>query len=214
MQWAVLGLTIFFILFSWMIIQGTRAALAYRGAAARGDLDVIRQILEDAISVWRSQRRPKEVPEPVWRGVQSMQLVDYGPDIGRVSVAAESEYKLVEGVWREISNPLQEGFSISAKALDMLLYELPNLKLERVQVDVYTTFRDEGGQAVRRCILCTLASREGARKVDWDVWSAVDIVDAFGGRYRLGEFGQALSIEPLTTEAGVPPEERRREPAA
>ncbi|HZP26357.1 MAG TPA: hypothetical protein VFB90_04835 [Dehalococcoidia bacterium] len=208
MPWAVLGITVFFFLFSWMIIQGTRASMAYRKAAAEGDLDVIRQILDDSINHWRSQRRPKEVPPGTWRSIQSLELVGYGPEHAHVSALAEGEQRMVEGAWQELASPLQEAYAVTAKALDMLLYEVPNHKLASVQLDVYTTFRDESGASERRCILSTVATREAARAVDWDSWQPVDVVDAFSGRYRLGDFGRALPIEPLSPAADEVPAQK------
>lgn len=205
MQWAVLGITIAFLLFAWLIVQGTRGALAYRRAAAAGNLDVVGQILEESIAAWRSMKRPKEVPAEVWRGLQSMELLDFGAERARLSVLAESEYKFVDGAWRENTSALQEGMAISAKAIDMFLYELPNLKLASVQVEVYTTFREADGSAERQCILSTLATREVARSIDWDGSTPAEIIEAFGGYYRLGGFGRALPIEVAPAEYQAQP---------
>jgi len=212
MQWAVLGITIAFLLFAWLIVQGTRAALAYRRAAAAGNLDVVRQILEDSIASWRSMKRPKEAPAEVWRGLQSMELLDFGADHARLSVLAESEYKFMDGAWRESTSPLQEGMAISAKAIDMFLYELPNLKLASVQVEVYTSFREADGSAERRCILSTLTTREVARSIDWEGSTPAEIIEAFGGDYRLGDFGRALPIEVSQVESHAQSVAQRPEP--
>jgi hypothetical protein len=89
----------------------------------------------------------------------------------------------------------------------MLLYDVPNLRLDSVRIDVHTTFRDADGTAERVCILTTNVSRELAREVDWEEWTPAEIVDAFGGRYRLGERGVALSIDPI--EGAASPEAGR-----
>lgn len=196
MEWGILIIGIIFLVISYVVIQGTRAALAWRRAAAAGDAGVIRQIAREAIDAWRSMKRPKEVAPEVWRGIQSLDLVDVGPDYVRVSCQAEGEFRLQEGRWVELVSPLQEAMAITARAADMLLYELPHVRLNRVQIDVYTTFREAGGASRHQCILSTIASREAARQVDWDEWSPREIVDALGGRYRLGEGGQALGIDP------------------
>ena len=196
MEWAILVLVIVFVFFSWIIIQGTRAALAYRRQAAAGDVAVIREIAEDAISVWRSQKRPKEVLPEVWRGIQSLQLIDVGPDYVRVSAQAEGEYKLVESRWVEVTGALQEGMATTAKATDMLMFELPNCQLAKAQIDIYTVFRDDQGESSRQCILSTIASRERARQIDWEEWTAREIVEALGGSYRLSESGRPLPIDP------------------
>ncbi len=195
LQWALLGLAIVFLLVAYVVIQGTRAALAWRKAAEAGDVKVIRDILDDAISGWGSMKRPKNVAVEVWRGVQSAQTVDVGRDFVRVSCQAEGEYRLVNGRWLETSNPLQEGFAMTAQLAEMLLYELGHFRPQRVQIDVYTTFREADAPPRLACVLSTDAVREEARRVDWDEWTAEAIVDVLGGRYRLGEGGRPLPIE-------------------
>lgn len=196
MQWALLGLAILFLIVAYIIVQGTRAAMAWRKAAEAGDEKVIRDIVDDALAVWRSVKRPKQVPPEVWRGVGSMQVVDVGADFVRVSCQAESEYQLQNGRWIEVRNPLQEGMAITAQAADMLLYELPHFRPERIQIDVYTTYREADGATKRDCILSTAPSRETAKRVDWEEWTPDQIVEALGGRYRLSESGRPLPVRP------------------
>jgi len=203
MEWGILAIIIIFIVVAYIVLQGTRASMAWRKAAAGGDLDVIRQLLEESITGWRSMKRPEEVAPDVWRGVQSVDLIDVGPDSARVFCQVESEYRLLDGRWVEVANALEEGMAVTARLADMLLYDVPNLRLASARIDVYTTFRDPAGGSQRACILTTTAGREAARQVDWEGWTAAEIVDAFGGRYRLGERGDALPIE-LEDEAGTP----------
>jgi hypothetical protein len=195
MQWAILVIFLLVLLLSYIIIQGTRAALAWRSAAAAGDVKVIREILEDSIAAWSSMKRPKEVPPDVWRGVQSIQLVDVAPDFVRVSCQAQSEYKMYEGRWIEVRNPLQEGMAIGARSAEMLFYELPHYRPDRIQVDVYTSFREGDRPTTIECILSIETDRETARQVDWDEWSGNEIIDRLGARYLLGERGQPLPVE-------------------
>ena len=195
LPWALLGLTLFFLLITYIVVQGSRAALAWRTAAAAGDVKVIRMIVEDSLSAWGSGKRPKAVQPDVWRAIQSMQLTDLSPDFVRVSCQAQSEYRMQDGMWTEVRNPLQEGIEITARAADMLLYDMPHYRPERIQIDVYTAFREGEGPTQNVCIMSTAATREQAREVDWEDWSAGDIVDALGARYRPGEFGQPLPIE-------------------
>lgn len=212
LPWALLGLTIFFLLVTYIIVQGSRAALAWRSAAVGGDVNVIRMIVDDSLSGWRSGKRPKNVAPDVWRGVQSMQLTDLAPDFVRVSVQAQSEYRMQDGVWAEVKNPLQEAIEITARAADMLFYDMPHYRPERIQIDVYTAFRDGEGSTRNVCIMSTSATREQAREADWEEWSAADIVDALGARYRPGEFGQPLPIE-VAPPSGIldemPPAEQK-----
>ena len=215
MEWAVLGISIVFLIVTYIVVQGTRAAMAWRKAAAAGDVKVIRDILEDTVSAWRSTKRPKEVPPDVWRGIQSVQVVDVGAEFVRVSCQAEGEYRLVNGRWVETANPLQEGMAITTRALDMLLYELPHFKPGRVQIDVYTSFR-EREDAGRACILSVSSTREEARAVDWEEWTPAQIVEALDGRYSVGDSGRPLPIEvaepeaPETESADAPPAAAKR----
>jgi hypothetical protein len=185
LQWALLGLFILFCVITYIVVQGTRAAMAWRQEAAKGNLKVIREIVEDSLKGWSAQKRPKPVPAEVWRGIQSMQLFAVAPGYVGVATTAESEYRQQGSQWIEIRNPLQEGIAITARAAEMLFYELPHYQPDRVQVDVYATFREEGGATRRECILSTLAGREEARGIDWEEWTAEEIMQSMESRYRL-----------------------------
>lgn len=195
LQWALLGLVIVFLIVSYIVIQGTRAALAWRSAAAKGDVKVIAEIVRDSLKSWGTMKKPKEVGADVWRGVQSAQLVEVGPDFVRVSCQAESDYQMIDGHWTEKSNPLQTGLEITAKMAEMLFYELPHYQPDRIQIDVYTTYRVQDEMPSRACIVSSEPNREAARGVDWDDWTGEEIADALGARYRIGERGQPLPIE-------------------
>jgi len=212
----VLGLFILFLLVTYIVVQGTRAALAWRKAAAEGDVKVIRDIVEDALGAWRSMKRPKEVPAEVWRGIQSMQVVEVDAELVRVSCQAEGDYRLIDGRWVETANPLHEAMAVTAKALDMLLYELPHYKPGQVEIDAYMTMREADRRTERVCILSTTATRDDAREVDWEEWTPAQIVEALEGRYRMDDLGQPLALEvepPKPTEAedtAAPPSTSRR----
>jgi len=203
-EWAVLGLFIMFLIVTYIVVQGTRAALAWRKAAAEGDVKVIRDIVEDSLGAWRSMKRPKEVPAEVWRGIQSMQIVEVDAEVVRVSCQAEGDFRLLNGRWVETANPLHEAMAVTVKGLDMLLYELPHYKPGRVQIDVYMTMREADRATERVCILSTTATRENARQIDWEEWTPAQIVEALSGRYRMDDLGQPLPIQveaPKRTEA-------------
>jgi len=193
-----------FLIVTYIVVQGTRAALAWRKAAAEGDVKVIRDIVEDSLGAWRSMKRPKEVPAEVWRGIQSMQIVEVDAEVVRVSCQAEGDFRLLNGRWVETANPLHEAMAVTVKGLDMLLYELSHYKPGRVQIDVYMTMREADRATERVCILSTTATRENARQIDWEEWTPAQIVEALSGRYRMDDLGQPLPIQveaPKRTEA-------------
>jgi hypothetical protein len=211
LPWAMLGIFIGFLGLAYIMIQGTRAALAWRTAAAAGDLNVIRDILEDALKGWSSQKRPKPVAAEVWRGIQSLQLAGLAPGYVRVSCIAASEYKMREGRWIELRNPLEDGMAITAKAADMLMYEVIHYRPDNLQIDVYTDYRDDAGATRRQCVLSTLASRDQAREIDWEEWTPEQIIEALDGRYHLSGNGRPLPIEPIAPPE--PPAEEKTEAA-
>ena len=196
LQWALLVLAILFVIVAYIVIQGTRAALAWRRAAAAGDAKVIGDLVEDALNTWRSMKRPKQVPVEVWRGIQSTQLVFVAAGFVRASCQADGEYRLVKDRWVEVRSPLQEAMAITARAADMLLYEVPHFQPERIQIDVYSSYRDADGNARHDCILTTAADRRVAQQLDWEQWPAEEIVSALGGRYRLDNRGRPLPVQP------------------
>jgi len=197
----VLGL---FLIVGWVIVQGTRAQLAWRKAVDAGDVDAIRTLVGDEITRWKSMRMPKGVDAAVWHGVQSAELIDVRPDGVRLSASAEGQFAVDGGTRREVSSALRQGMAVTAKLADMVLYDIPNVKLDHTQVDIYSTFRDAEGSA-QRCIITTTAKRDLADVMDWDELDAEEIVRAFGGRYSLDDRGQAQAIDPdAVGPTGVP----------
>src|SRR3990172_10368956 len=201
MQWAVLGIAIFCHFLIYVVVQGTMAHLKWREMAAKGDLDIIRRLIDGQMEVWQEMRMPKGEDPQMGGGTETAELVSIGPDYARVSCAAEGQYTLVDGQRREALSPLEEGMKLTMKLADRFLYDTPNLRLDRVQIDIYTTFRDEGGGAQQRCILSTIVRPSQAIALDWDA-SAHEIVDQLGGRYRLAPWETALPVEPLAGGEG------------
>ncbi len=195
MQWALLAMVIMFLIVAYVVMQGTRVAMAWRKAAEDGDVKIIAEIVEDSLTEWSSKKKPKEIAVDVWRGMQSTQLVEVAADFVRVSCQAESEYRREGKNWVESANPLQTGMAITARVAEMVFYDLPHFRPERIQIDVYATFRDGDGASSRVCIMSTEADRSAALAVDWDEWTGEEIADSLGARYRMGERGQPLAIE-------------------
>lgn len=212
LPYAMAVIFVLFLIFAYIIIQGTRAALAWRSAADAGDLKVIRDIIEDSLKHWSSGRRPKHTAPEVWRGIQSMELAVVAPNYVGVSTVAASEYKMQDGQWIEIRNPLQEGIAITARAAEMLMYEVIHYKAETVQIDVHTDYRNESGVTNRQCVLSTLVQRDELHEVNWEEWTAEQIVESFETRCRLSDTGRPLPVEPFTPPE-VPEEETADTPA-
>jgi len=193
-----------FLAVGWVIVQGTRAQLYWRKRVDQGDVEAITALVTEEITRWKTARVPKGVDPDVWRGVQSAELVSATPDGIRLSATAEGKFVMAEGARREVRGALQQAMAVTAKLADMAFYDIPNVRLPYVQVDVYSTFRDETGTS-QRCVLATLCTREVADALDWDELSGEEVVRAFGGRYLLDDRGNPLPVDPdATARSGVP----------
>jgi hypothetical protein len=200
---AIAILVIFVILafVAYIVLQGTRTQLAWRQSVEAGDVDSIRFLVTDEIDRWKGMRMPKGTDAGAWHGVQSAQLLDVSPTSVRVSATAEGAYALVSGERREVTSAFRQALAVTAKLAELLMYDVPNVRLPTAQVDIYSTYRDESG-AFQRCIMSTVCERAVAQDVDWDAADPEDIVRAFGGRFLLDDRGNAL---PIAVEAPAGP---------
>ena len=194
-----LAVAVFFVLLligfvGYIVLQGTRVQMAWRERVEQGDIDAIQVLVSDEIEHWKTMRMPKGTEPSVWRGVQTAELVEVSPTSVRLSATAEGEYVQAAGERRQVNSALGEGMKVTARLADMFFYDIPNVRLPSVRIDIYSTFRDEQG-ASQRCILTTNCERTVASTVDWDETPAEEIVEAFGGEYRLDDRGNALPIE-------------------
>lgn len=196
MEWGILIIVLLLLLTAYVILQETRAQMYWRGLVARGDVEAIRQLIQGEIDRWRSERVPRGVPALLWHGVQTVALTGVTARGARVSCTAEGEYAFVDGRRVETSGPLAEGMKVTKKLAEMLLYDVPNVKLDHVQIDVYTSFRDEKGRAEPRCILSTRVERAAVARIDWEETSPADFLALTGGRFA-ADGGSLKPVEPL-----------------
>jgi hypothetical protein len=209
MEWGI-GIIVLILLFvSYVIVQETRAQMHWRGLVEAGDVVAIRQLIEDEADHWRSARVPKGVPALLWHGIQTVELLDVTAKGARFSCSADGESALVGGRRVETSSPLSEGMKITQKISEMALYDIPNVKLDHVQIDVYTSFRDESGLAEPRCILSTLVDRSVVEHIDWEATAPAEFVEMNDGRFGGGNGGRLEAVEPLPWTGASPAGEDR-----
>lgn len=183
-----------FLIIGYVVIQGTRVQLAWRTSVEQGDVDAIHTLVSEEVARWKAIRMPKGTSPAVWHGVQSVEVVEVAPDGIRVSALAEGEFASVSGERRQTSSAFRQGVQITARLADMVLYDIPNVRLDFAHVDIYSTYRDDRG-SVQRCIMSTRCPRTVANEIDWEEMDAEEIVRIFGGRFRLDDRGEALPIE-------------------
>jgi hypothetical protein len=205
MQWAVLGLVLFGLILTYIIFQETRAHTYWRGLVAKGDIGAIRALLDQEIERWRTMRVPKGTPASLWHGIQTADLVAVGPDSAQLTCNAEGEYRIVGGQSQELTSPLDAGMRVAAKLCELVMFDIPNLRLAEVRVDVYSTFRTETGASDQRCILTTIADRAEADEIDWEALRPSEIISRFESSYYLNEHGIAEAIDPGPALEGTTP---------
>jgi hypothetical protein len=138
----------------------------------------------------------------LWHGVQTAELLDVTSNGARVACTADGEYSLVEGRRIETSSPLAEGMKITLKLAEMLFYDIPNVKLDHAQIDVYTSFRGQDGRADTRCILSTNVLRRLVAEVDWEEIAPADFIALNDGRFAVQSEGLG-TVEPLAWDDGA-----------
>jgi hypothetical protein len=203
MEYGLIIVAVLMLLITYVILQETRAQMHWRDLVAEGDVDAIKELLSNEIERWHTERVPRGVPALLWHGIQTVELIDVTASGARVNCSAEGEFSLVGGRRVETSTPLEEGKKITMKLADMLLYDVPNVKLDHVQIDVYTSFRDQSGRPVPQCILSTMVEREDIEDLDWEATSPAEFVDLVQGRYAAENNGAIHSVQPLTWQGGT-----------
>jgi hypothetical protein len=203
-EYGIIVVILILLFTGYVIVQETRAQLHWRGLVEGGDVDAIKTLIEDEIEGWHTQRVPKGTPALLWHGVQTVELLEVNATSARVSCNAEGEYALLSGRRVESSSPLSEGMKITKKLAEMLLYDVPNVKLQQAQIDVYTSYRDSNGIAEPRCILSTSVLRQTVQYVDWEEIAPEDFVELNEGRFA-SNLGALHPIEPIVWPDDSPP---------
>jgi hypothetical protein len=200
MEWGILVILVILLFTSYVIVQETRAQLFWRGLVEKGDLKAIRELIEGEIDTWHRARVPRGTSSLLWHGVQTVELLDVTEHGARVSCNADGEYALINGRRLETSSPLSEGMKITTKLSEMLLYDVPNVKLDHFQIDVYTSFRDDSGHAEPRCILSTVVQRSAVEDFDWENDTPTSFVEVNAGRFDAAADGSLKIVEPFEWE--------------
>ena len=192
----ILVVMLLFVVIGWVLFREAWTHRFWRQKVEEGDLDMISQLVQGEVGRWSTERPPKGVPAAVWQGIQGVELVEVGRDYIRAATTAEPQFALVGGSRRQVSSALDEAKRITARLDERLFYDIPHVRPERVQIDVYTTLQEPGAEVTQRCILSTIARRADAAEVDWENDPPEAIAERLGARYQVDNHGSALPIEP------------------
>ena len=192
----ILVVMFLFAFFGLVIFKEARTHRFWRDKVREGDLDMITQLVQLAVEGWRAERAPKGMAATVWQGIQGVEVVEIGRDFVHVSSTSEPQFALVGGERRQVSSAIDEAKRITALLAERLFYDIPHVRNEHVQIDVYSTFHGQDGAATQRCILTVVAEREVAAAIDWENDPPESIAELLGARYRLDARGVPQPVEP------------------
>ena len=207
MTWPILAVLAIGLFLTYVIWQETRSHLHWRALVAQGNVWAIRELLTAEIDRWHEIRPPRGVPVAVWAGVQSAELVAVGRDHVQVACSTEGEYRMAGGRREQVISSLDAGMRLASKLIDMLLYDIPEVKVKTVRIDVFSTFHTSEGAPEQRCILSTCAQRSVANALSWEELSPREILDCFEIHYHTDEHGMVQAIDPGPPLPDEPAEE-------
>lgn len=193
-----------FLFVGWAVSSEMFQHRAWRHRVESGDVDIVGALIEEALGAWRRARPPKGTPANLWAGVQGAQLVAVTEDSATLSASAEPEFRSEGSQRLQVASALDEAIAVAARIVDMMLYDVPNLRLGFVRVDVYSTFTGTNGAPVQQPILSTTAERSVADGLTWEALTPEEILGRFETTYERADSGQpiAITIPPIE---GLPP---------
>lgn len=193
-----------FLFVGWAVSAEMFQHRAWRQRVKSGDVDIVAALIEEALGSWRRARPPRGTQANLWAGVQGAQLVALTKDSATLSTAAEGEFRTEGGQRVQVSSALDEAIALAAKLIDMMMYDVPNLRLGAVRVDVYSTFSGTNGAPVQQPILTTNAVRAEADDLDWEAHTPAEVLARFETTYEQTPAGQPAPIV-LPPIEGSPP---------
>lgn len=193
-----------FLFVGWIIATEMFQHRVWRRRVESGDVGIIAALVEEAMATWRRSRPPRDVPAHLWAGVQGAQLAAIDAESVTVTASAEGQFRTEGGQRVQVQSAVDEAEALAVRLVDMMLYDVPNLRLRRVRVDIYATFTGEQGTPVQEPILTTTAYRSEADAIDWEALRPREILDRFETIVGRTSSGAPAPIE-LPPIEGSPP---------
>ena len=202
-----IGIILFLVVFlgvGWAVSTEMFQHRAWRRRVDSGDTDIVAALVEEALATWRRGRPQRGTAANLWAGVQSAQLMAVESNGVTISTSAQGEFR-AEGAARvQVTSALDEAIALAARLLDMIMYDVPNLRLGYVRVDVYSTFTGADGTPEQLPILTVTGDRATADEMTWEALTPEEILGRFAAAYQRAPNGQPVAIE-LPPVPGDPP---------
>ena len=206
MGWGILAIVTFGVILGFIVLQATMASRHWDQVIADGDEDALGEALDEALDRWRGARPPKGTPPADTLAVQSVTLVAADRDRCRVSVVAGTDVRVVKNERLDFGDPLDVGRRAAVAMAERLLYEIPHVRFDAVQVDVYVAATGEG--AATHCLLTTQVDRQTAYASEWDnaeppaILGGWETLEAGDGDLD-PDAGALIDAQPADTARGV-----------
>ncbi len=149
----------------------------WRRKVAEGDVDIVGALIHEAMADWRRSKAPKDLPANTWAGVQGADLVAVTPGGATFSASVVPQYQTEDGRRVKVTSDLEEAVRLAARLMDMIMYDVPNLRLSEARLDIYATVT--GDERGHQPVLSTTAYRTVADELAWDELTPHEILGRF-----------------------------------
>ena len=184
-----------FLFVGWVISTEMFQQVSWRRRVNSGDGEIVVALCEEALAGWRAVRPPRGVQAHLWASIQGAQLVAASTEQATVSTSAQGAFHTEAGARVQESTDIQAAMDVAARLLDMMMYDVPNLRLSSVRVDVYGTFTAADGIPQQRPILTTTAGRAIADSLEWESLALDELLEQFDTVIGQTDSGIAHAIE-------------------
>jgi hypothetical protein len=92
------------------------------------------------------------------------------------------DVRVVNNQRQELSSPLEVARRVAVRMVERLLYEIPHVRFDEVQVDVYNSYVNTAGEAIAECILVVRCDRQSAAVAPWDTATDEGILEEWDTR--------------------------------
>ncbi len=199
-----------FLVVGWAVSTEMFQQRLWRRRVAAGDTAIVAALIHEALGSWQRARVPAGVAPGLWAAVQAAQLIAVTSDGATLSASAEPDFQDQDGSRVQVASALGNAIAIAAKLIDMMLYDVPNLRLGVVRVDVYSIFTGADGTPVQQPILTTTADRAVADGLAEGALMPAEVLARFDTHYEQTGTGQAIAIDlpPIDGTLPEPPAAR------
>ena len=191
----VVALGLFLFLgFGWLITREMIQHRSWRQKLKSGDDRLVAALINEALSSWQQIRGPADIPNPTWSAILRSQLVSVTESSANISTSCEPNFRSTGDQREQIASALDEAIPVAVKLADRLFFDVPNLQLEKVRIDIFTTFPGNNNSVIQKPILTTTAFRNVAKNLRWDTISDVEILKRFTTHYAQHPNGVPIPI--------------------